>query len=90
MSFLENNNRSKILNLRLNQALRLYLLTETRIYSQNPEIKAPKGLQRLVSTKVKQEGYANKNKITVLQCLECLLHRPFRKKTLKGECDFSC
>ncbi|WP_256875084.1 hypothetical protein [Nostoc sp. C052] len=34
-----------------------YLLTETRIYRQNPEIEAPEGLQRLASTKVTQEGY---------------------------------
>ncbi|MBD2358887.1 hypothetical protein H6G41_30545 [Tolypothrix sp. FACHB-123] len=54
MSLLENNNRSEILNLLLNQALSLYLLTETRIYSQNPEIKAPEALQGLASTKVTQ------------------------------------
>jgi len=40
----------------LNQALSLYLLTETKIYSQNPEIKAPEGLQQLASTKVTQKG----------------------------------
>jgi hypothetical protein len=56
MSLLENNNRSEILNLLLNQALSLYLLIETKICSQNPEIKAPEGLQRFASTKVTQEG----------------------------------
>ncbi|MBH8553496.1 hypothetical protein I8751_14170 [Nostocaceae cyanobacterium CENA357] len=41
----------------MSQALRLYFLTVTKIYSQNLEIKASKGFQRLGSPKVIKEGY---------------------------------
>ncbi|MFN6565774.1 hypothetical protein [Dendronalium sp. ChiSLP03b] len=41
----------------MSQALSLYFLTVTKIYSQNLEIKASKGFQRLGSPKVIKEGY---------------------------------
>jgi len=56
LSLPENNNRSETLELLSNQALSFSFLIETKICSQKPKSKAPKGFQALVSPKVTEQG----------------------------------
>ncbi len=58
LSLSENNNRSNILKLLCSRALSFYFLTVIQVCSQNLEMEALKGFQRLGSTKVTKEGYA--------------------------------
>jgi hypothetical protein len=57
LSLSENNNRSNILKLLCSRALSFYFLTVIQVCSQNLEMEALKGFQRLGSTKVTKEGY---------------------------------